>query len=475
MTTLSFQAPPTLLAFLNEDAPVRCILGPYGSGKSSVCNFEILRRACQTPACPDGIRRSRWAVIRNTYVELRDTTIKTFKQWIPEETLGDKRKGTNGWHSQENTFYARFDDVEFEVMFRALDRPEDARKLLSLELTGAYVNEAREVPQTIIASLMGRVGRFPARKDLPAGCPDPWAGVWMDSNPPDTDHWMYKIFEEVKPPGHVLFRQPGGRSPFAENLQNLRKGYYDNLAAVNSHKPEWVKVYVDGEYGFVVDGRPIFPEYQDALHCRDIAPDPRLTIILGQDFGLTPACAFVQIDPRDNQIQVFDELTSESMGASLFAEELRVKLRQEYGNRPHRGWGDPAGEQRAQTDETTPFEVLQSAGLSFSPAPTNDWIRRREAVAWHLRRLTMLGRPGLVIDPRCKRLRKAFLGGYCYRRLQVGGSGDRFADKPDKTIYSHVAEGLQYACVGEGMESAAVDGVEPSVRLRCKVIRAKGH
>lgn len=473
MTILKFDAPPTLLAFLQSDERVRLILGPYGSGKSSVCNFEILRRACETTPCPDGIRRSRFAVIRNTYVELRDTTIRTFKQWVPE-SLGDKRKGTNGWHSQENTFYAKFDDVEFEVMFRALDRPDDARKLLSLELTGAYINEAREVPQVILTSLMGRIGRYPSRKDLAPNAPDPWRGVWMDSNPPDTDHWMYLTFEELKPPGHVLFRQPGGRSPFAENLNNLVRGYYDDLAAVNSAKPEWVKVYVDGEYGFVVDGKPIYPEYQDAIHCREVVPNPKLPILLGQDFGLTPAAVFVQLDPRDNQVQVFDELTSESMGASTFAEELRLKLRGEYAGFEHHGWGDPAGEQRAQTDEKTPFDVLRAAGLNYSPAPTNDWIRRREAVAFNLRRLTMLGRPGIVVDPRCKRLRKGFLGGYSYRRLQVAGT-DRFADKPDKSIYSHVSEALQYALVGEGMEGSAVDGVEPGRVVRCRVIRAKGH
>ena len=41
-------------------------------------------------------------------------------------------------------------DVELEVIFLALDRPEDVKKLLSLELTGVWVNEAREIPKSII-------------------------------------------------------------------------------------------------------------------------------------------------------------------------------------------------------------------------------------------------------------------------------------------------------------------------------------
>ncbi len=38
-------------------------------------------------------------------------------------------------------------DMDLEVLLVALDRPRDIAKLLSMELTGAWVNEAREVPK----------------------------------------------------------------------------------------------------------------------------------------------------------------------------------------------------------------------------------------------------------------------------------------------------------------------------------------
>jgi hypothetical protein len=260
----------------------------------------------------------------------------------------------------------------------------------------------------------------------------------------------------------------------------LKPGYYNDLAALNAADPEWVKVYVDGEFGFVIDGRPIYLEWQDRIHCAPQAPDARLPILVGQDFGLTPAAVFAQIDPRDWQIQVLDELVSEDMGAATFAQLLNRKLKQDFPGRPLRAWGDPAGEQRAQTDERTPFDVMLSAGVPMSPAPTNDWVRRREAVAHNLTRLTMLGRPGLVVDPKAKRLHKAMMGGYCYRRLMVSG-GDRYADKPDKNRYSHVAEALQYLCVGEGYDAGPVDGLPMGSDgagrsvLRFKTNRAKGR
>ena len=49
----------------------------------------------------------------------------------------------------------------------------------------------------------------------------------MDTNPPDTDHWWYKLREENCPTEFKFFRQPAGDSEGAENLDNLPEGYYE--------------------------------------------------------------------------------------------------------------------------------------------------------------------------------------------------------------------------------------------------------
>src|SRR5687768_16241780 len=115
---------------MRSDAFVRALVGPVGSGKSSGCTIELIRRASQQTPGPDGVRRTRWAIIRNTYPQLRDTTRKTFEQWIPADT--------GQWHEQEFTFevdrkLADGTRMHCEVLFRALYRPEDVKKLLSLE------------------------------------------------------------------------------------------------------------------------------------------------------------------------------------------------------------------------------------------------------------------------------------------------------------------------------------------------------
>lgn len=239
MSDVAYTAPPTLARMMKSDAFVRAAIGPVGSGKSSACIIEIVRRAMTQAPGNDGTRRTRFAVIRNTYSQLRDTTRKTFEQWLPP--------GLGQWHEQP--FAYEIDKplrdgtrVHCEVLFRALDRPEDVNKLLSLELTGAYINEAREMPKHVLDVLQTRVGRYPSKAQ---GGPS-WFGIWMDTNPWPTSHWGYELFSKEKPEGFALFEQPGGREPNAENVENLPPGYYSRLC--HGKDAEWVAEYVDGKY-----------------------------------------------------------------------------------------------------------------------------------------------------------------------------------------------------------------------------------
>ena len=432
----------TAIQFHNSDKFIRALMGPIGSGKSVACCMELLYRAMTQEPNDKGERKSRWCVIRNSYRELQDTTINTFFDWVPKD-LGTFKNMDMKWTVKERQADGTI--LNLEVMFRALDKPNDVKKLLSLELTGAFINEAREVPKPILDMLQGRVGRYPNKRD---GGPS-WYGIIMDTNPPDEDHWWYRMFEESQEKDFVCFRQPSGLSEKAENVENLPNKYYERLSAGKDE--EWVKVYVHGEYGFVQDGKVIVPEYTDSLHCvHDLGlNESTRTLHVGVDFGLTPAAVIAQISPMDGQIQVIDEVVTEDMGAVRFGRRVNSLINTHYDSLPIEGWGDPAGDQRAQTDETTPFLVMRKAGVPLLPAPTNDFTLRRESVAKLLTTLTMMGRPQLVISPKCRMLRKGLAGGYKYRRLNVVGA-EKYAEKPDKNMYSHVCEALQYLCVGMG-------------------------
>jgi hypothetical protein len=434
-----YKAHKTLSKFHKSDTFVRGIRGAIGSGKSVACSWEIFRRMQEQVPNNDGIRRTRWAIIRNTYRELVDTTAKTWLDWFG--TLGHFNKA-------DMVHYVKFGDVEAEILFRALDRPKDVKKLLSLELTGAWINEAREVPKTIVDMLQGRVGRFPSVRD--GGCT--WFGVIMDTNPPDTDHWWYRMFEEEKPENWEQFVQPSGLSPEAENIENLPKNYYQNLMAGKTD--DWIKVYVHGEYGITGDNKPVYPEYIDSLHVAggELKPIKNLGLILGFDFGLTPACVIGQLS-ANGQLRILDELFVEEhggMGIRQFVKEVvKPHLYKNYKDWMDKqlvyGYGDPAGNQRSQTDETTCIGVLCENGIPTSGAYTNQFLTRKDAVSKFLIE-TVDNQPRILISPKCQMIRKGFNGGYKYERVQVTGD-ERYRDMPSKNKYSHIHDALQYLCM----------------------------
>lgn len=428
---------PVAHAFMMCDEFVSAIMGPVGSGKSTACIMKILKKARQQRPGPDGKRKSRWAIIRNTYPELKTTTIRSWHQWMPQ-TLGR-------WvDSGPPTHYINEGDIELEVIFLALDSADDVKKLLSLELTGAWINEAREVPKSVLDALTARVGRFPSV--LMGGCS--WYGVIMDTNPPDTDHWWYKLAEEENPEGFKFFRQPGGRSVGAENVANLPPLYYDRMCA--GKKKDWIKVYVDAEYGFVQDGKPVYSDYVDSLHCRQVHYVKGLRLHIGIDFGLTPAAILGQRTIM-GQMRWLTELVTDSvgMGAQKFGRLLRTHIGEYYPDVEIGSiTGDPAGVSRAQTDEDNVFNVLKGAGIEAHPAYTNNFDIRTGAVSGALSRL-IDGEPGLVISPICRTARKGMSGGYRYKRVRIAGE-ERYHDVPDKNMFSHVCEAGQYQMLGAG-------------------------
>ena len=459
----------SLRAFLRSSTFFRGIRGPVGSGKSVGCCIEIMRRAAQQEPDANGVRKTRWAVIRNTNPQLKTTTIKTWLDWFPEDQWGKF-----SW-VPPFTHRIKVGDIDCEVIFLALDKPEDVKKLLSLELTGAFVNEAREVPKEIIDACTMRVGRFPSMKD---GGPT-WYGVIADTNAPEEDHWWPVMAGETPMPEHVtreqalmlvkpddweFFTQPGGMietrdkdgevtgyelNPLAENRKHLTPDYYPKI--IQGKTKSWIDIYVLNRLGVLVDGKPVYADWDNDKHIAEerIVAAPGVPMVIGMDFGLTPAAVFCQ-NIRGRWI-VLKELVAFDMGADRFAKQVRTFLATEFPNHANNYiiWGDPAGDYRAQTDETTPFQVLRANGLTARAAPTNDVALRIDAVTGTLTR-TLDHKAGLLVDPTCTYLIKGFDGGYHYRKLNVSG-GERFEDKPEKNNkYSHVHDALQYALCGGG-------------------------
>jgi hypothetical protein len=429
--------------------------------------MEMFTRACEQKP-HEGVRRTRWAVLRNTYPELKSTTIKTWLEWFPFSQM----KWDAPISSVIDLPLPDGTRVHMEVYFYALERPEDVDKLGSLEITGGWINEAREVAKPILDKLTERVGRFPPKRQGVT-----WRGVIMDTNPPDDDHWYYQLSEASDPelieqtrqaesklremgqlsanqPLYEFFKQPGGLlflnghyepNPKAENIQNLDGGYGYYFRQLVGKKRNWIRAQLMGQYATVATGKAVYEDsYNDEIHCQKIEPVKGLPIIVGQDYGRTPASALCQMTRR-GQFRIFDEVVATGMGARVFARDvLKPYLAQNYRDFQIIIIGDPSGNDKRDNEEVTCFQIFAEEGLLVAPALTNEPLARIEALSKPMMQM-IDGQPGFLISPKATMIRKGLNGGYCYDRVNVGG--ERYRDVPSKNKYSHPVEAAQYAAL----------------------------
>jgi len=105
----------------------------------------------------DGVRRTKFGVLRSTYPKLKTTVGRSWKDWFKNQSniVYDKtrREEIRRNHPDGTT-------IEMEILFIALEREEEVDKLQSLELTGAHINEAKEVHPSIHQRLKSHVDRI---------------------------------------------------------------------------------------------------------------------------------------------------------------------------------------------------------------------------------------------------------------------------------------------------------------------------
>lgn len=464
-----YTAEPTMVLFHNDYTSfVKYVEGPFGSGKTTACIMELMMRGFRQQPDKEGKRRTRWAIVRQTYPELKSTTIKSFEYWVPPEVAPVVYS-----IPIVCKFVQELDDgtvAEIEFVFMALDGPEDVKKLLSLELTGAYLNEAREITWEIMEGLVGRIPRYPEtikeplldENDNPIydhnikpvmetvfGPTEP--GILLDSNPPRTTHWLYEKFETGKvPKGWTKYKQPAAVfrnvetdewevNPDAENLSHLEDDYYQRQ--IQSASEEFIRVNLAGEYGMSRKGKPVFNRYNENKHVSKtpLVPERGYPLIIGWDFGLTPASLIGQVTNRG--VRIFDEMpASDEMLEDYIVEYVNPIITLRYTGYSIIACGDPAGKQRSRLNKRTDFDILRQHNIKAFPAHTNEIKDRLLAVNWFLSR-----DGGFLIDPKLTHLREAMAGGYVYKEIR--NTKGEYSDTPDKNNYSHIADALQYLCL----------------------------
>jgi hypothetical protein len=256
--------------------------------------------------------------------------------------------------------------------------------------------------------------------------------------------------------GAVWYENNDGRDPAfmpAENIENLGEGfdYYHKQTFLGD--TEKIKKNVLNQYGSTMDGKSVYPEYDEGIHftSNDIVYEAGLPLLLGTDFGRTPAVVIGQMS-TSGQLRIIEEIATDNMGIRQCTEEkLRPLLMKGYNFPMCRivNWADPAGADPGQINEVTCIQVMNQYGIKTYPAPVpqNSFQLRRDCVA-ELLRSRRDKEAAIIIGPKCPILRKGFNGGYHYRRMRQNSNDEIYADAPDKNEYSHLHDALQYLCYG---------------------------
>lgn len=441
---------PVAAAFFEDRSTAACIMGPIGSAKTSVSLIKIILAAMQQEPNAEGVRYTKFAVIRDTYRNLWNTTIASWKAWIPE-TLGEFSGGKNepGKHHlrfrlSDNTI------VDTLVEFIAIGDNNVEDVMRGWEGTGAYLNEADRLDEDVFHYVLGRAGRYPS---IPScGVKASWYGIWADMNAPDEENYMARLFIFEKPESYAFFQQPGGREPNAENLKNLPDGYYQKQLA--GQTDYYIRRMIDNKLGYSRDGQPVYPEYNDTLHvaAAPLKPIAGLPIDIGFDCGLTPAGIIGQ-QTSTGQWRILKEIIADGIGAKRFGELVKRILKTDFARFNVRFCTcDPAGMSKSAGDENERSWrdiVANVTGLSIRPAPTNAITPRLDCVKMILNRM-IDGQPGFCLSPDAKVLRKGFNSGYKFKKVADSNTKILISDTPDKNEYSHPHDALQYLLLGAG-------------------------
>lgn len=517
-----FSQSPTLYDFLFDRSRVTLVEGPVGSGKSTVCCVKplVMTIMHQEVSPNDNIKYGRLIVVRNTYSELSTTTMKTWTGIHKEEYYGTITGNSPMFHTIK---IPKINDplrpgkdcgVNLEVIFLALDKPKDVKKLLSLESSVIWFNEFREIPKSILVHANGRIGRYPGMRDQGVNCT--FRQIIGDTNAPDDDHWLHDLQYDL-PPGWTFRRQPPGilEMEFRDGIYHTKEGewrkyqtknakhiiqqngtcwavnteaenikytdldehvnpdrdyrlagsyYYENALGASK---EYIQSMLQNKHVAVTEGKPVVPEFKPDLCVVDelkIIPDQ--PFYMGVDCGagtLNPAAVFYQLHPIYQTKLIHFEVVAKDMGIENFSEQINLSCERYIpGHKVECGYGDPAGRNKDEIYETIVFDhITQFTGIRMREAcATNKLEPRILAAKTPFNKTGPDGLPNIKIHRRCKTLIQALGGKWYYQKVQVLGE-ERYKTEPKKNHpYSDIGDAYGYGMIGSGVIKGITRGQE---------------
>lgn len=419
---IKFSANPVQKQFILAQNRADLFSSRVGEGKSAALAWSIFYHAKHNPG-------AQAVVIRDTWENLRVTTLKEFFKWFQPGVFGT-------WNESKKTFTWAEGIAKGAVVGLGLDDPTDASKLQSRELGFIAMDEPAPAAQSGgISELVFDIGFTRLRQPGMQ-----WYGYKLATNNPDETHWTYKRFVDPGTEGFVAW-QP--HTP--ENEKNLPPGYYADLRRLMSLNPSLVDRFVEGKYGFQQVGKSVTPEWNDAIHlATGLSPIRGCPLVLLWDFGLNPTCIITQVTPLRRWL-ILEAFVGEDEGVEeLITRQVKSVLAEKYqswvkdkGGRSIVHIGDPNGIMREQSSaaRSAVRVLLKEIGGSFRKGP-----KTIEERVIPLR--AALRQTGLILVDRtnARAVWQALRGGWHYK---VSNSGV-ISVNPEKNIHSHPGDAMGY-------------------------------
>lgn len=423
----SYKPTPKQAEFHKSAKPQRAFVGGFGAGKSMTGVWEAIDKGMKYPG-------NRIAVMRDTMPDLRETTMQTFFEQCPAEFIYTyKRKEqlvvlTTGSEILFKSFRAT----------RTAARNQFESKIKGLNLGAFYIDEANEVSKDEYLMLQGRL-----RLDYM-----PWRGGWITTNPPNTDHWIYELFEgPTADKSHYQIVKASSR----EN-PHLPADYVANLE--REYDPSWVKKFVDGEFGFMVTGDPVYENFRE-VDKNGNAWHSRLGLKWRSQYGSVhrywdfgfhrPAVVWAQVSPS-----LIWKVYKEYMGNNVYIQDFAPKVidisNKIFGGAKFLDFGDPAGNQKNDKVDTTTIKLLEK---DFKIKIQSRFSLISEGVELIQGKINRVidGEPAFQINPdECPILMAGLTGAYCRAKVSTG-KDMQSADPIKDGHFEHTQDALRMGAV----------------------------
>ncbi len=379
------------------------LYGGSRSGKTFILIFALIVRASKV--------KSRHVVIRKTFSAVKravifDTFPKVMQLCFPKLT----------YELNKSDWFVTLPNGS-EIFFAGLDDKKRAEKILGMEFSTLYFNEASELDYSSIQIAISRLAEKNSLKKR----------IWFDFNPPAKSHWSYWLFIKLLDPidneplenpeqyGHLLMNP-------TDNMENIDENYLKILEKMPEEDRER---FLKGLFSDSDDGQAYY-SFDRERHVGETEM-VRGTIFVNMDFNVSPMTATI-MQYYNNTFYIHDEAFLGAKGSSDTYQMSDWLIRKGY-----KGASvipDSTGKNR-KTSGKSDHDILKDNGFKVL-STRNPFVTDRVN---NVNRLFTENR--IIINPKCKKLINDL--------EKVSWKDNKLDQKTDKLL-THISDGLGYGC-----------------------------